>query len=86
MTWRSDTADRLLDSLRVGLPQTAAIADDDGPAVLRSDNRPAAGRFEIGPLTRTMTGAVLASVAEVELRTSPVGPRGVDHDYFTVGF
>ena len=148
MTWRSDTADRLLDSLRVGLPRTAAIvvatADDDGPAVLRSDNCSAAGRFEIGSITKTMTGAVLASladdgvvalddeigrwldagsnaditlrqlathtaglprlspshvlgaadpyafltpqVAEAELRTSPVRPRGVDHDYSTFGF
>ena len=66
--------------------EPAATGDDDGPAVWCSDNCSAAGRFEIGSLTRTMTGAVLASLAEVDLRTSPVGPRGVDHDYFTVGF
>ncbi|CCH78445.1 putative Serine-type D-Ala-D-Ala carboxypeptidase [Nostocoides japonicum T1-X7] len=68
MTWKVDAADRLLDSLLGGLPQTAVIAvataDEDGPKVLRSKNGPTEGRFEIGSITKTMTGAVLASLVD----------------------
>lgn len=54
MTWKAGTAQRLLGSLRDGLPQAAVIAvataDGDGPVVLRSENCPAGGRFEIGSI------------------------------------
>ena len=39
-----------------------AAADEDGYAVKLSDSCPLDGRFEIGSITKTMTGVVLASV------------------------
>ncbi len=48
------------------LPATAVLAaiaaDDGGYAVKLSDDCPLDGRFEIGSMTKTMTGAVLASL------------------------
>lgn len=68
MTWAIDAARRLLDGVRAGAPRVAAIAvataDDDGPTVLRSEGCPAEGRLEIGSITKTMTGAVLASLVD----------------------
>jgi serine-type D-Ala-D-Ala carboxypeptidase/endopeptidase len=50
------------------LPEPALVAvvtaDDDGYSVDLSDGCPADGRFEIGSITKTMTGAVLASLAD----------------------
>jgi len=61
------------------LPATAVIAavaaDEGGYAVKLSDDCPLDGRFEIGSMTKTMTGAVLASlVNDGEVRFGhPIG-------------
>jgi CubicO group peptidase (beta-lactamase class C family) len=64
--WRSATVERLVDTLAPALPATAVIAavaaDDGGYAVKLSGSCPMDGRFEIGSITKTMTGTVLASL------------------------
>jgi D-alanyl-D-alanine-carboxypeptidase/D-alanyl-D-alanine-endopeptidase len=58
--------ERLVDALTPALPATAVIAavaaDHGGYAVKLSDSCPMDGRFEIGSITKTMTGIVLASL------------------------
>jgi len=66
VNWRSATVERLVDTLAPTLPATAVIAavaaDDGGYAVKLSDSCPMDGRFEIGSITKTLTGVVLASL------------------------
>ena len=61
-------AQALSRDVRDVLAQTAlvavATADEDGYSVELNDGCPADGRFEIGSITKTMTGAVLASLAD----------------------
>lgn len=68
MSWRVTTSRALAHNLRAALPDTAlvavATADDDGYSVELSDGCPGDGRFEIGSITKTMTGAVLASLVD----------------------
>ena len=58
----------LVDTLFPALPATAVIAavaaDDGGYAVKLSDACPLDGRFEIGSITKTLTGILLASLAD----------------------
>jgi serine-type D-Ala-D-Ala carboxypeptidase/endopeptidase len=58
----------LADAVSGSLPGTAVVAavaaDEDGYAVKLSDACPLDGRFEIGSVTKTMTGMVLASLVE----------------------
>jgi serine-type D-Ala-D-Ala carboxypeptidase/endopeptidase len=66
VNWRSATVARLAETLAPGLPApvflAAVAADDGGYAVRLSDDCPLDGRFEIGSITKTMTGTVLASL------------------------
>ena len=66
MNWRSATVEGLAEALRPTLPATAVIAavaaDEGGYAVKLSDDCPLDGRFEIGSMTKTMTGTVLAAL------------------------
>ena len=59
---------RLAGALGPDLPAATALAvvaaDGDGYAVSLSDDCPLDGRFEIGSITKTMTGAVLTSLAD----------------------
>jgi serine-type D-Ala-D-Ala carboxypeptidase/endopeptidase len=68
VSWRVRAAQALSRNFRDVLPETAfvavATADEDGYSVELSDECPADGRFEIGSITKTMTGAVLASLAD----------------------
>jgi CubicO group peptidase (beta-lactamase class C family) len=67
VNWRSAAVTGLADAVRSGLPDTAvaaAAADEGGYAVKLSDACPLDGRFEIGSVTKTMTGAVLASLVD----------------------
>jgi CubicO group peptidase (beta-lactamase class C family) len=68
MSWRARTARALVDGLRPGLSETAALAvvtaDGEGYTVESSGRCPADGRFEIGSITKTMTGTVLASLVD----------------------
>ncbi len=148
MSWATAAARALTRGLAPALPGGAVTgvvaADDEGHRVELSDGCPRNGRFEIGSITKTMTGALLASlvddgivrlddeigrwldagpngditlrqlathtsglsrlspghvtgapdpyafltaaVAEQELRTAPVKPRGVEHDYSNFGY
>lgn len=56
----------LVDTLSPALPATAVIAavaaDDGGYAVKLSDACPLDGRFEVGSITKTLTGTLLASL------------------------
>ena len=58
----------LADSLVPTVPATAVIAavaaDGGGYAVKLSDDCPLEGRFEVGSITKTFTGVVLASLAD----------------------
>jgi CubicO group peptidase (beta-lactamase class C family) len=58
----------LADAVADGLPGTAVVAavaaDEGGYAVKLSDTCPLDGRFEIGSVTKTMTGIVLASLVD----------------------
>lgn len=58
---------QLADALVPALPATAVAAavaaDDGGYAVKLSDDCPLDGRFEVGSITKTFTGVVLASLA-----------------------
>lgn len=62
------TAGALLDSLVPSLPPNTVVAaiaaDADGHSVRITENCPPDGRFEIGSITKTMTGTVLASLAD----------------------
>jgi hypothetical protein len=67
------------------LPATAVIAavaaDEGGYAVKLSDDCPLDGRFEIGSMTKTMTGTVLASLVNdrtVEFRDPAAEPIAAD--------
>ena len=66
MTWRAGTVAELADALRLTIPDRAFIAavaaDEDGYAVSLSDDCPLDGRFEIGSITKTMTGMILAAL------------------------
>jgi D-alanyl-D-alanine-carboxypeptidase/D-alanyl-D-alanine-endopeptidase len=66
--WRLPAAQELIRTLHALLPRNALIAaiaaDEDGYAVELSDGCPPDGRFEIGSITKTMTGTVLASLAD----------------------
>ena len=66
MLWRSAAVTGLAAAVGPALPATAVIAavaaDEGGYAVKLSDDCPLDGRFEIGSMTKTMTGAVLASL------------------------
>ena len=66
MLWRSAAAAGLAGAVGAPLPVTAVIAavaaDEGGYAVRLSDHCPLDGRFEIGSMTKTMTGTVLASL------------------------
>lgn len=68
MNWRSAAAAGLAAAVGPRLPRKAFIAavaaDEGGYAVKLSDACPLDGRFEIGSVTKTMTGVVLASLAE----------------------
>jgi D-alanyl-D-alanine-carboxypeptidase/D-alanyl-D-alanine-endopeptidase len=67
VSWR-ELGGSLVTSLRPQLPETAFVAavtaDHNGHSVAVSDGCPADGRFEIGSITKTMTGAVLASLVD----------------------
>jgi len=64
--WRSAAAAGLAGAVGPSLPAKAVIAavaaDEGGYAVKLSDDCPLDGRFEVGSMTKTMTGAVLASL------------------------
>src|ERR1700729_283839 len=66
MNWRSQAVHRLAETVTPALPAAALVAavaaDEDGYAVKLSDDCPLEGRFEIGSITKTMTGTVLAAV------------------------
>jgi serine-type D-Ala-D-Ala carboxypeptidase/endopeptidase len=67
MNWRSQAVHRLIEAVGPALPAKAVVAavaaDEDGYAVKLSDDCPLEGRFEIGSITKTMTGTVLAALA-----------------------
>jgi serine-type D-Ala-D-Ala carboxypeptidase/endopeptidase len=64
--WRSAAVTGLAGAVGPALPARAVIAavaaDEGGYAVRLSDDCPLDGRFEIGSMTKTMTGIVLASL------------------------
>jgi serine-type D-Ala-D-Ala carboxypeptidase/endopeptidase len=64
--WRADVVRHLVDALTPTLPPKTFIAavgaDAGGYAVRLTDSCPLDGRFEIGSITKTITGAVLASL------------------------
>jgi serine-type D-Ala-D-Ala carboxypeptidase/endopeptidase len=66
--WRAGVVDHLVEALTPTLPSSAFVAavaaDAGGYAVRLSDDCPIDGRFEIGSITKTMTGAVLAALAD----------------------
>jgi D-alanyl-D-alanine-carboxypeptidase/D-alanyl-D-alanine-endopeptidase len=66
VNWRSaaaaDLVDRLVPTLPDGAVIAAVAADDGGYAVRLSDDCPLDGRFEVGSITKTFTGVVLASL------------------------
>jgi CubicO group peptidase (beta-lactamase class C family) len=66
VNWRSAAVKELAGTLGPTLPATAVIAavaaDEGGYAVKLSDSCPLEGRFEIGSITKTMTGMVLAAL------------------------
>ena len=59
---------RLTETVAPAVPAPAVVAavaaDEDGYAVKLSDDCPLDGRFEIGSITKTMTGTVLAALAD----------------------
>ena len=67
MNWRAAAVATLAEAVRPALPRRAVFAavaaDEGGYAVMISDDCPLDGRFEIGSMTKTMTGAVLAALA-----------------------
>jgi D-alanyl-D-alanine-carboxypeptidase/D-alanyl-D-alanine-endopeptidase len=71
VNWRATAADWLARTLEPTLPGTAVLAavtaDDGGYAVKLSDSCPLNGRFEIGSITKTMTGTVLAALAHARV-------------------
>ena len=68
MSWRVASSRALAHNLRAALPDPAVVAvataDDEGYTVELTDGCPADGRFEIGSITKTMTGMVLASLVD----------------------
>jgi serine-type D-Ala-D-Ala carboxypeptidase/endopeptidase len=68
VSWRATTVRKLAEAVSPGLPRramfAAVAADDGGYAVRISDDCPMDGRFEVGSVTKTMTGTVLAALAE----------------------
>jgi serine-type D-Ala-D-Ala carboxypeptidase/endopeptidase len=56
-------ADALVPALPSAVMVAAVAADDGGYAVRFSDDCPLDGRFEVGSITKTFTGVVLASLA-----------------------
>jgi len=64
VNWRAGAVGELLDVLAPTLPDgvviAAVAADEGGYAVKLSDECPLDGRFEIGSVSKTLTGAVLA--------------------------
>ena len=75
VSWRVHSSRALAHNLRAALPDTAVVAvttaDDEGYSVDLSDGCSADGRFEIGSITKTMTGAVLASLVDDGTRIAP---------------
>lgn len=67
VTWRSAAVHELAATVGRTMPATAFVAavaaDEGGYAVKLSDECPLDGRFEIGSITKTMTGMALASLA-----------------------
>jgi hypothetical protein len=92
VSWRVRAAQVLSRNVRDVLPQTAlvavATADEDGYSVEPSDGCPADGRFEIGSITKTMTGAALASLADDGIVgiDDEIPPGYLGHDGGTSGF
>ena len=87
MSWAETTVRDLITTLRSGLPHGAAIAVaavDADSGCSRTDEAPDDARFEIGSITKTMTGTVLASLVDdgiIELRDEigrwlDAGPNG----------
>jgi serine-type D-Ala-D-Ala carboxypeptidase/endopeptidase len=68
VSWRSTTVDGLVDTLAPTLTGDVVIAalaaDGGGYAVRLSDNCPLDGRFEIGSMTKTLTGIVVAALVD----------------------
>lgn len=68
MNWRAGAVARLAEAVVPALPGyavfAAVAADDGGYAVRISDDCPLDGRFEVGSVTKTMTGTVLAALAD----------------------
>jgi D-alanyl-D-alanine-carboxypeptidase/D-alanyl-D-alanine-endopeptidase len=66
VSWRAATVQELASALGPKLPGRAFLAavaaDEGGYAVKLSDDCPLDGRFEIGSITKTMTGTVLAAL------------------------
>jgi CubicO group peptidase (beta-lactamase class C family) len=67
VNWRAAAVAHLAEAVGPALPRRAVFAavaaDEGGYAVMISDDCPLDGRFEIGSMTKTMTGAVLAALA-----------------------
>jgi CubicO group peptidase (beta-lactamase class C family) len=67
VSWADTTLRNLIATLRPGLPPGAAIAVaavDSDSACSRTDGASDDARFEIGSITKTMTGTVLASLVD----------------------
>ena len=68
MGWASETARAAAGIFEGAFPGervvvAAAAVDADGTVTARGDGCPAGGRFELGSVTKTMTGTLLASLA-----------------------
>jgi serine-type D-Ala-D-Ala carboxypeptidase/endopeptidase len=68
VSWRARVVEHLVETLALTIPTTAVIAavaaDDGGYAVRLSETCPLDARFEIGSITKTMTGTVLAALVD----------------------
>jgi CubicO group peptidase (beta-lactamase class C family) len=68
VSWRAGAVAELAETVEPALPRralfAAVAADDGGYAVRISDDCPLDGRFEVGSVTKTMTGTVLAALAD----------------------
>jgi hypothetical protein len=66
VNWRSAAVAELVEAMTPTLPAAAVLAavaaDDRGYAVKLSDACPLDGRFEVGSITKTCTGVVVASL------------------------
>lgn len=68
VSWATAATRALIRGLAPSVPHGAALGvvavDDEGHRVELSDGCPRDGRFEIGSITKTMTGALLASLVD----------------------